>query len=99
MLTVFNSLWPECDPTELLIDRFHRVLGPHSADPTRLRDVLCKLHYYMHKEELAKRVWHHGYVAIDGAQFQFVPDMSRVTLQRRVCLKPLLHKLQEANIP
>lgn len=40
---IFHSLL-DSPPPSLEIDRVHRTLGPKSTDPSRPRDVLCRLH-------------------------------------------------------
>lgn len=48
----------EAPPPSLEIDRLHRTLGPKSTDPSRPRDVLCRLHRYAQKEViLRKETW------------------------------------------
>lgn len=77
-------------PPRLEFDRVHRALGPRSADPARPRDVVCRLHHYLHKEEVLRKSWEAPAIEFDGVELKILPDISRATLQRRALLKPLL---------
>lgn len=79
------------------IDRVHRALGPRSSDPTRPRDVICRLHHYTHKEVIARGAWEAGELEFDGARVKLLPDISRSTLIRRAILKPLLDLARRCN--
>lgn len=77
-------------PPSLEIDRVHLTLGPKSTDPSRPRDVLCRLHRFAQKETLLHKAWDHGDIEFDGTNIQILPDLSRATLQHRAMLKPVL---------
>lgn len=85
-------------PASLEFDRVHRALGPRLADADRPRDVLCRLHRYSHKEQIMRAARLKGTVDFDGAQIAIFPDISRATLWRRSMLKPLLERLNRAEL-
>lgn len=72
------------------LDRIHRALGPKPTDPLRPRDVVCRVHHYVHKELILRKAWESEDRELDGATVKILPDLSRATLQRRAILKPPL---------
>lgn len=84
-------------PEQIEVDRIHRALGPRSTDPNRPRDVICRLHHYIHKEAIARGAWESGELEFDGASIKILPDISRPTLIRRAMLKPLLDLARRCN--
>lgn len=81
--------------TVIEMDRVHRSLGPKSSDPSRPRDVICRLHKYTLRDMISRKAWEHGEVDFDGAFVKILPDLSRATLQRRARLRPLLDLARE----
>lgn len=61
------------DPTEIKIDHVYQVsdlqIDP-AGDPL---DVLCRLHYFAHKDELLHKAWRSGPLAIEGVPMQLFP--------------------------
>lgn len=89
-VAIFRSL-PGTDlPEHVEIDRIHCALGPKPTDPLRPRDVICRIHHYIQKEQILRKAWAAEDPEIDGATVKILPDLSRATLQRRAILKPLL---------
>lgn len=89
-VAIFRSL-PGIDlPEQIELDRIHRALGPKSADPLRPRNVVCRVHHYVHKEQILRKAWESDDPELDGATIKILPDLSRATLQRRAILKPLM---------
>lgn len=86
---------PEID---IELDRVHRALGPGSADPSRPRDVVCRLHHYTQKENILRRACEHGDVEVEGSQAKILPDLSRATLRRRSLLRPLLDLAKQKGL-
>lgn len=86
-------------PTNMEFDRVHRALGPKLADQDCLRDVICLLHRYSQKERILIAAWLKGQIIFDGTSISIFLDVSRVTLQRRMMLKPLLEALGHAKLP
>lgn len=87
------------EPTlEIELDRVHRALGPRSDDPTRPRDVVCRLHRYTIKENILRRAWEHGDVELEGTRTKILPDLSRATLKRRALLRPLLDLAKQKGL-
>lgn len=56
----------------------------------RLRDIICRVHHYSHKELILLKAWETGDIDFDEASLWILPDLSRMTLQRRALLKPVL---------
>lgn len=81
---------PEDPEAEIILDRAHRALGPRSADPSRPRDFICRLHRYAQKGKNLRRAWDHRDVEMADSQVKILPDLSRVTLRSRALLWPLL---------
>lgn len=71
-------------------DRVHTALGPRPANPSRPRDVVCRFHRYLQKENVLCRAWEHGDVATKGTHVRILPDLSRATLKRSAMLRPVL---------
>lgn len=90
--SMFQELLDTKDPIK--IDRVHSTIGPHSADPGRLRDVVCRLHHYVQKEAITKRAWSKGPLLQDGVEVRILPDLSRATLHQPALLRPLLDTLK-----
>ncbi|KAM5194348.1 uncharacterized protein ACMZJ9_022866 [Mantella aurantiaca] len=57
VLAFFNRLLGPSSSSPIVLDRVHRALGPRLGDAFRPRDVICRLHYYKHKEEIVRRAW------------------------------------------
>lgn len=87
---IFKKVAGEHLPVQIEVDRVHRALGPRSFDPSRPRDVICRLHHYIHKEAITRRAWESGDLVFDGANVKILPDLSIAMLHRRALLKPLL---------
>lgn len=84
---------------EILLDRAHRALGTRSPDPTRPRDVVCRLHRFMQKETILHRAWDCGDIEAMGSQIKILPDLSGATLKRRALLRPLLDLASKKALP
>lgn len=89
-VAIFRSLPGIELPERIELDRIHRALGPKPTDPQRPRDVVCRVHHYVHKELILRKAWESEDPELDGATVKILPDLSRATLQRRAILKPLL---------
>lgn len=61
----------------------------------RPRDTLCRVHFYIIKEEIIRKAWSLGTIDSNGATIQILPDLSKYTLQMRRSMKLLLDKLRE----
>lgn len=94
---IFRRVAGDHLPESVEIDRVHRALGPRPSDPTRPRDVICRLHHYIHKEAISSGAWEAGDIEFDGATVKILPDISRPTLHRRALLKPLLDLARRSN--
>lgn len=79
----------------MVLNKVHRALGPRSTDPNRPLDVVCQLHRYPQKELIIRKAWERGGVDFDDAPIRILTDLSRMTLQRRACLHPILDLARE----
>lgn len=96
---LFNNLLEVADTSPLEIDRAHRTLGPKNQDPNRPRDILCRMHYFTVKEQILRKARDRGDITLDGCQVQLLSDLSKMTLDKRRALRPLLDMLREHGIP
>lgn len=94
---IFRRVAGDHLPEQIEVDRVHRALGARLSDPARPRDVICRLHHYIHKEAIACGAWESGELEFDGAMVKLLPDISRSTLLRRAILKPLLDLARRCN--
>lgn len=49
---IFQEIIQDMDVKDLIIDRAHRVVGIRRLDPSRPRDVICKMHYAHIKDRI-----------------------------------------------
>lgn len=94
----FNSILGRGPEEKIELDRAHRALRPQSTDPSRPRDVICRIHLYSLKEEIMRKARTSGELTINGSKIDLFPDLSRRTLRLRASLRPLLNALQSRNI-
>lgn len=80
----------ESPQLEVELDRVHRAPGPKPRDPERPRDVICRLYKYSQKEQILRAAWEVGNIDFEGNPVKILADLSRATLQRRACLRPIL---------
>lgn len=91
----FNDLLGNVEDAAMEIDRAHRTLGPKNPDPNRPRDILCRLHYFTVKELILRRARERGDLFLDGTKIQLLSDLSKMTLDKRRALRPLLDALRD----
>lgn len=94
---VFNMYLGRPPDAVLELDRAHRSLGPRPPDQQKPRDVICRVHKYLLKEEIMRLAWRKGPLDFDGATIQLLPDVSRHTLWMRRLLRPLLDVIRNAG--
>lgn len=58
----------------------HRVLGPHSLDPAKSQDIVCRIPHYQMKDSLSQRAWNHDTYDYMGGSTIVLPDLSGATL-------------------
>lgn len=95
---LFNDLLGDPETSQIEIDRAHRTLGPKNPDPNRSRDILCRLHYFTVKELILRKAREKGDILLDGCKVQLLSDLSKMTLDKRRALRPLLDVLRERDI-
>ncbi|XP_040272583.1 uncharacterized protein LOC120988885 [Bufo bufo] len=95
---LFHSLLKGDESSPIEMDRVHRALGPKSANPSRPRNIVCRVHFYKVKEAILKAARQADKVEVDGFQVQIMPDLSRRTLQLRRAVRPILTLLKNRDI-
>lgn len=63
---VFKTILQVAEDTDIKIHNIHRSLSPKPADPTKTRDVVCRIHHYPVKKELIRKAWTHREVECEG---------------------------------
>lgn len=97
IVAILNQILGKPPTDHIELDRVHRV--PAVSDPLsdRIRDVLCRVHFFTIKDEIVRAAWRQGAIDYEGAKIIIFPDLCRSTLARRGQLKPLLEKIREAG--
>lgn len=95
---LFNNLLGDPEGSQIEMDRAHRTLGPKNPDPNRPRDVVCRLHYFTVKEQILRKARDKGDIHLDGCKIQLLADLSKMTLDKRRALRPLLDILRDHEI-
>lgn len=95
---IFQDLTQEIEMKDLLIDRAHRTAVNRRVDPTRPRDIICKMHYAHIKDKIMQAARQNNGIQYEGAPLQFFQDLSKYTLDRRRALKPLVEQLRKNNL-
>lgn len=54
VLGIFRTVLDDQEAV-ILLDRAHRALGPRPTDPSRPRDVICRLHRYTQRETILRQ--------------------------------------------
>lgn len=96
---LFNTILGREPETTIAFDRAHRALRPQSSDPTRPRDVICRIHLYSLKDDIMRKARMLPDLTIQASKIALFPDLSRRTLRLRAATKPLLAVLQARKIP
>lgn len=95
---IFQEITQDMDDKDLLIDRAHRVAGMKRLDPSKPRDVICKMHYAHIKDRITLAVRQKKEIQHEGEPRLFFQDLSKFTLNRRRALKPLVKQLRRNNL-
>lgn len=94
---IFSNILQDLSKAEILIDRVHRAMAPRKGDVNMPRDVICKLHYPQTKEKIMAAVRKNNHIQYEGSNLLFFQDLSKLTLDKRRALKPLLEQLRIKN--
>lgn len=86
--SIFNHYLGRPQGEYIEIDRVHRLAGPRRQDSPR--DVICRVHYYIVKEDIMRAAWDRGPFDYKGAKVILLQDLAKSTLDMRRVLKPLL---------
>lgn len=68
----------------LELDRVHRVSPQRASINQAPRDVLCRVHLYLQREELLRKAWIWRTVEFDGVEIHVLPDVSGLLLDNKV---------------
>ncbi|XP_056398871.1 uncharacterized protein LOC130293793 [Hyla sarda] len=89
---IFNDILQKPPDSPLEMDR------AQNPDPTKPRDVICRIHHFLLKDEIMRRARNLKTLSYNGHPIQLYPDLSLRTLKLRAALRPLLLLLQNAKI-
>lgn len=95
---IFNILLQNPPTTEIIFDWAHRTAGLRKIDPTRPRNVICRIHYFYIKEKIMLAARQNKTIDFEGTKIILFQDLSRHKLVLRKPLKPLLEHLQKRDI-
>ncbi|XP_069593107.1 uncharacterized protein [Ranitomeya imitator] len=95
---IFNNILGAPSTNITKLDRAHRALQPKNMS-TQPRDIICCVHDFTTKELIMSKARTRNQIpSFRGTEVQLFPDLSRITLQKRRHLRPLLLILQEHQI-
>lgn len=86
-LAIFCSIDGVELPERVTLDRIHRALGPRRSDPARPRDVIFRLHYYTHKEQIIRKAWESG----KRSSMESLSKYSRISHAPHYTVEPYLN--------
>lgn len=95
---IFQEITQDLDVKDLIIDRAHRVAGSRRVDPSKPRDIICKMHYAHIKDRIMLATRQNQNIQHEGDSLLFFQDLSKYTLDRRRALKPLVEQLRKNNL-
>lgn len=95
---IFQELIQDIEVKDLIIGRAHRVAGIRRIDPSRPRDVICKMHYAHIKDRIMFAARQNKNIQHEGDPLLLFQDLSKFTLDRRRALKPLVEQLRRNNL-
>lgn len=95
---IFQELIQDIGIKDLMIDRAHRVAGKRGIDPSKPRDVICKMHYTHIKDRIMFAARQNKNIQHEGDPLLLFQDLSKFTLDRRRALKPLVEQLRRNNL-
>lgn len=78
-VVIFQMVVGSAVPEQVEFDWIHRALGPRPTDPTRPRDLICRLHRYTQKETVLRKACEYGDLEFDGVAIKILLDLSRAT--------------------
>ncbi|XP_066460937.1 zinc finger protein 268-like [Eleutherodactylus coqui] len=94
---IFNKLLQRPEDRAIELDRVHRALGGRTRSSNLLRDLICRVHFYRQKKEIQRLAWERDAVQFNGAEITILPDVSRLTLNSRRLIRPLLEAARRAD--
>lgn len=95
---IFQEIAQDTDIKDLIIDRAHRATGRRRLDPSKPRDVICKMHYAHIKDRIMLAARQNKNIQYEGDPLLLFQDLSKYTLDRRRALKPLVEQLRKNNL-
>lgn len=95
---LFQTVIPSLSPTDLTIDRIHRVPKPTFLPQEVPRDVLLRVHFFQIKEKILHAFRTADNLPDQAANLQVLPDLSQYTLQQRRNLATLTKALRNHKI-
>uniref|UniRef100_A0A8C5M280 L1 transposable element RRM domain-containing protein n=1 Tax=Leptobrachium leishanense TaxID=445787 RepID=A0A8C5M280_9ANUR len=95
---LFNDLLHRPEDAKIKFDRAHRALKPRGATTDQPRDIICRLHDFVVKEEILRAARKTATIKVDGCSVALYQDVSWITLQARRLLRPITAALREREI-
>lgn len=86
---VFNKILGKPVTDHIEVDRVHRTSEFKCSNNTQPQKVLCRVHYFVLKEEILCKAASIGTIDFNSAQLSLFPDFSRRTLLKCRSLWPL----------
>lgn len=96
--SLFSALIPELTPTELTIDRIHKIPKPRHLENSIPRDILMRIHFYQAKELILSKSRAITILAAPYNGIQIYADLSQHTLQMRRQLKTVTKALNNQKL-
>lgn len=98
ILGIFNDLLGRPPLTSIGMERLHRALRPRGKPTDPPRDVICHINDFLLKENILRNAKLRSNIRFEGSTIMIFQDLSKITLQNRRDLKPLLDVLRNNNI-
>lgn len=99
MTALFQELLPSILVNRLEMDRIHRALTPRKPEGPPHDIIITNFHFYRTKEQLMAAARGNNSLIFQDHPYQLFADLSPITVAKQHALKPLLHNLQQHQIP
>lgn len=99
VVSLFSSLLNRPLQTPVTMERIHQALRPKGRETDPPRDTICCIVDYKIKEEILRQARGRTQILHEGHNIQLYQDLSRIALQHRRDLKPLLDTLRSKRYP
>lgn len=97
-MAIFNDVLGRSLESPIEYECLHRALKPSGRDTDPPRDVVYCLVNFRLKEEIFRMARDHHNLLYHGTEVKFFQDLSPITLQNRLDLRPLLDLLRTKGL-